>query len=151
MTRNSCQQRVAVVSLPDMTCLIPSDDWKTCLTSPTLLVTNAFMYFIECEEDKQFLTYLSMKLVETVSGFITLSDSKMAQVITWVQLKRRSQLPSRRWLIFNRLGFLVVRFTIKKIVDGIVRDVWRIAITWCVKQRKRSVSLAGRQMNTKTR
>ena len=72
------------VSLPDMTCLIPRDDWKTCLTSPTLLVTNAFIYFIDCEEDKQLLTYLSMKLVETVSGFINLSDSKMAQVITWV-------------------------------------------------------------------
>jgi hypothetical protein len=72
-----CQQRVSVVSLPDLTCRIPIDDCKTCLTSPMVLVITAFMYFKEYEEDKQFLTYPSTKLVETLSGSITLSDSKM--------------------------------------------------------------------------
>ena len=43
-----------------------------------LLVINAFMYFIEYEEDKQFLTYPSMRLVETVSGSVTLSVPKVA-------------------------------------------------------------------------
>ena len=42
-----------------------------------VLVTNAFIYFKEYEEDKQFLTYPSMKLVETVSGSIILLESKM--------------------------------------------------------------------------
>ena len=67
-----------MVSLPEVTCLIPSNDYKTCLTSPMLLVINAFMYFIEYEEDKQFLTYPSMRLVETVSGSVTLSVPKVA-------------------------------------------------------------------------
>ena len=49
------------------------------------------------------------------------------------------------------MGFLVVRFTIKKLVDGIARNVRRIAIPWCVKQTKRSVSLAGRQRATKNK
>jgi len=53
---------VSVVPLPDVTCRIPIDD---CLTSPVVLLTNAFMYFKEYEEDKQFLTYPSAKLVET--------------------------------------------------------------------------------------
>jgi len=52
---------------------------------------------------------------------------------------------------FQSTGFSSCSLHHKKIVDGIVRDVRRIAIPWCVKQTKRSVSLAGRQMNTKTR
>jgi len=69
-----CQEHMSVVSLPDVTCRIPSDDY---LTSTMVLVTNAFIYFKEYEEDKQFLTYPSMKLVETVSGSIILLESKM--------------------------------------------------------------------------
>jgi hypothetical protein len=42
-----------------------------------VLATNAFMYFKEYEEDKQFLPYPSAKLVETISGSITLLESKM--------------------------------------------------------------------------
>jgi len=66
---------VSVVSLPDMTCYIPSDD---CLMSPVVLATNAFIYFKQYEEDKQFLTYPSTKLVETVNGPVTVLESKMA-------------------------------------------------------------------------
>jgi hypothetical protein len=52
--------------LPGINC----DDCKACLTSPVLLGTTAFKYFKEYEEDKQFLTYPSEKLVETVSAAI---------------------------------------------------------------------------------
>ena len=62
--------------LRDINC----DDCRTCLTSPMMLATNAFIYFKEYEEDKQCLTYPSDKLVETVSASITLLESKMAKV-----------------------------------------------------------------------
>ena len=45
-----------------------------------LLATIAFIYFKEYEEDKQFLTYPSEKLGETVSAAISLLVSKMAKV-----------------------------------------------------------------------
>ena len=75
--RQDTMSIVSVVSLPDTTCRIPSDD---CLTSPMVLATNAFIYFKQYEEDKQFLTYPSAKLVETVNGSVTVLESKMAQV-----------------------------------------------------------------------
>jgi hypothetical protein len=43
-----------------------------------LLATNAFIYFKEREEDKQFLTYPSEKLVGTAS--ISLLESRLAKV-----------------------------------------------------------------------
>jgi hypothetical protein len=45
-----------------------------------VLATNAFIYFKQYEEDKQFLTYPSAKLLETVNGSVTVLESKMAQV-----------------------------------------------------------------------
>ena len=68
--RQETMSIVSVVSLPDTTCRIP--------TSPMVLATNAFIYFKEYEEDKQFLTYPSVKLVETVNGSVTVLESKMA-------------------------------------------------------------------------
>ena len=59
---------------------ISCDDCTTCLTSPMLLATNAFMYFKEYDEYKQFLTYPSKMLVETVGASISLLESKMAMV-----------------------------------------------------------------------
>jgi hypothetical protein len=56
------------------------DDCTTCLTSPMLLATNAFIYFKEYKEDKQFLTYPSKKLVETIGASVSLLVSKMAKV-----------------------------------------------------------------------
>jgi len=38
-------------------CGINCYECRTCLTSPMLLATNAFIYFKEYDEDKQFLTY----------------------------------------------------------------------------------------------
>ena len=68
---------------------INCDDCTTCLTSPMLLGTNAFIYFKKYEEDKQLLTYPSEKLVETVGASISLLESEMAKVAHMGQLKRR--------------------------------------------------------------
>ena len=73
--RQETMSIVLVVSLPDTTCRIPSDD---CLTSPMVSATNAFIYFKQYVEDKQFLTYPSAKMVETVNGSVTVLESKMA-------------------------------------------------------------------------
>ena len=43
-----------------------------------VVATNAFMYFKEYEEDKQFQTYPSAKLVETINDSIILLESKIA-------------------------------------------------------------------------
>ena len=48
------------------------DDCKTCLTSPVMLSTNAFIYFKEYKDSEQSLTYPSERLVETVSASVTL-------------------------------------------------------------------------------
>jgi len=61
---------MSLVSLPDMLRGISCDDCKTCLTSPMLLAPIAFIYFKEYEEDKQFLTYPSKKLRETVNAAV---------------------------------------------------------------------------------
>ena len=66
---------------------INREDCMTYLTSSMLLGTNAFIYFKECEEDKQFLTYPSEKLVETVDASKSLLESKMAKVAHMGQLK----------------------------------------------------------------
>jgi hypothetical protein len=59
---------------------INCDDCKTCLTSPSLLENNVFVYFREYEEDRQSLTYPSENLVETVGASISLLESMMAKV-----------------------------------------------------------------------
>jgi hypothetical protein len=54
--------------------------------------TNAFIYFKEYEEDKQFLTYPSEKLVETVST-VTVLESKMAKVAHIGSVEEKIHLP----------------------------------------------------------
>jgi len=91
------------------------DDCKTCLTSPVMMSTNAFIYFKEYRDDKQCLTYPSARLVETVSTSLTVLDGMMAKVAhTHIQLKRKLQLPSRTLLILDGFSLLVVCFTTKK-------------------------------------
>jgi len=52
---------------------------------------------------------------------------------------------------FCWIGSSGCSFHHQNIVDGIVRDIRRIAIPWWEKQTKRSVSLAGRQKATKSK
>jgi len=42
--------------------------------------TNAFIYFKECNDNEQSLTYPSERLVETVSAPVTVLDGMMAEV-----------------------------------------------------------------------
>jgi len=60
--------------------ILPSSDCKTCLTSPVMMSTNAFIYFKEYRDDKLSLTYPSERLVETVSASVTVLDGMMAEV-----------------------------------------------------------------------
>ena len=55
------------------------DDCTTCLISPVMLSTIAFIYFIEYKGE-QSLTYPSERLVETVSASVTVWDGMMADV-----------------------------------------------------------------------
>jgi hypothetical protein len=61
-----------VASLPDVLCAGRCDDCKTCLTSPVMMSTNAFIYFEEYKDDEQSLTYPSERLVETVSASVAM-------------------------------------------------------------------------------
>jgi hypothetical protein len=92
---------------------INCDDCKTCLMSPLLLATNAFTYFKEYEEDKQFLTFPSEKVVETVSASISLLEFQMAKVAHMSSIEEM-RMPSREHLILDGLGLLVYRYTAKK-------------------------------------
>ena len=56
------------------------DDCKTCLTSPAMLSTNAFISVREYKDDKQSLTNPSERLVETVRSSVTVLESMMAEV-----------------------------------------------------------------------
>jgi hypothetical protein len=62
-------------------CGVSCEAHKTCLTSEVLLSTNVFIYFKECSDTEQSLTYPSEKLVEPVSTALTLRKSVMAEVV----------------------------------------------------------------------
>jgi hypothetical protein len=56
------------------------DACKTCLTSAVLLRTSVFIYFKVYSDTKQFLTYPSEKLADTVGAAVTIMESVMAEV-----------------------------------------------------------------------
>ncbi|PNF15445.1 hypothetical protein B7P43_G18116, partial [Cryptotermes secundus] len=58
---------------------VSCDACKTCLTSEVLLSANVFIYFKECSDTEQSLTYPSEKLVETVGTAVTLMESIMTE------------------------------------------------------------------------
>jgi hypothetical protein len=90
-------------------CGINCDDCKTCLTSPMLLATITFIYIKEYEKDKQFLTYPSKKLGETVSAAISLLESELAKVVHMGSVEEKSTVAIEE-TIFDGLGPLVVHF-----------------------------------------
>ena len=111
---------------------INCDDCMTCLTSPMLLATNAFIYFKEYEEDKQFLTYPSEKLVETVGASISLLESKMAKVAHMGSVEEKITGAIKEIVDFRWIGSSGCSLHSQKI-DGIVRGITRIAISWWCK------------------
>ena len=63
---------MSVASLPGIA--VRCDVCKTCLTSPLMLSTNAFIYFKEYKDDEQSLIYPSEGMVETVISSVTVLD-----------------------------------------------------------------------------
>ena len=127
----NCDMRhMSVVSLPDVLRCINCDDCMTCLTSPKVLATNAFIYFKECEEDKQFLTFPSEKLVETASASISLLDSKIAEVVNMGSVEEKKTIAIKEIINFGWTGSSGCLLHSQKIVDVIVRGITRIAILW---------------------
>jgi hypothetical protein len=112
---------------------INCDNCATCLTSPMLLATNAFIYFKECKEDKQLLTYHSEKLVETVGASISLLESKMAKVPHMGSVEEKMTVATKETVAFGWIGSSGCSLHSQKIVDGIVRGITRIAIPWWCK------------------
>jgi hypothetical protein len=86
----------------------------TCLTSPKLLATNAFIYFKEYNEDIQLLTYPSEKLVETVGASISLLESKMAKVDHMGSVEEKMTVAIKETVDFGWIGSLVVHCTARK-------------------------------------
>ena len=140
---------MSVVSLRHMLHDINCDDCMTCLTFPMLLATNNFIYFIEYEEDRQFLTYPAKKLVETVSASISLLESNMEKVAHLGSVEEMMRVTSKETFNFGWIGSSGCSLHSQKIVDSIVRGVTRIAIPWWCKQTNRSVSEAKRQRAVK--
>jgi len=88
-----------------------------------LLATNTFIYFRECEEDIQFLTYPSKKLVETVSASISLLESKMEKVAHLGSVEEIMRVASKETFNFGWTGSSGFSLHRQKIVDGIVRGI----------------------------
>ena len=122
------------------------DDFATCLTSPTMLKTNDFIYFEMYKEDKHFVTYLSEKLVETVRTAISLLESKMAKVTHMGSVEGKITIAVMEAIDFGCIAFS--GFSLQNLVGGSVRGIIRIAILWC-KLTNNSVSEASRQRATK--
>jgi hypothetical protein len=128
---------------------INCEDCTACLTSSMLLGTNAFIYFKEYGEDKQFLTYPSEKTVETVGASISLLESKMAKVAHMGSVEERMTVAIKEILDFEWTGSSGCSLHSQKIVDCIVRGITRIAIRWWWKRTNRSMNEANRQRATK--
>jgi hypothetical protein len=101
-----------------------------------------FSNFKEYKEDKQFLTYPSEKLVETVSACISLLASKIAEVVHMGSVEEKMTVAIKEKISFRWIGSSGCSLHSQKIVDGIVRGITRIAILWWCKQTNRSVSEA---------
>ena len=72
--------------------------------SPLLLAANAFICFTEYEEDGQFLTYPSEKLVETVGASISLLESKMAKVAHMGSVEEKMTVAIKETVEFGWIG-----------------------------------------------
>ena len=105
--------------------------------------------FQEYGEDKQFLTYPSEKLVDTVGSSIYLLESKMAKVAHMGSVEERMTVAIKEILDFEWTGSSGCSLHSQKIVDCIVRGITRIAIRWWWKRTNRSMNEANRQRATK--
>ena len=115
------------------------DDCKTCLTSPVMLPTNAFIYFKEYKDNKQSLTYPSERLVETVSASITVLDGMMAEVAHTYSVEEKIRAAIENTVDFGWIQSSGCSLHHQEIVDGIARSATRISVPWWCKRRNRSL------------
>jgi len=140
---------VSVASLQDVLPAARCDDCKTCLTSPVMMSTNAFICFKEYRDDKQCLTYPSERLVETVSTSVTVLDGLMAEVADTYSVEEKITAAVKNTVDFGWIQFSGCSLHHQEIVDGSAWSVTRISIPWWCKQRNRSLMDASRQRATK--
>jgi hypothetical protein len=93
--------------------LVSSDAWEACLTSQSMLLAFAFMYFKECNDTKQSLTHRSEKLVETASSCITPLEKIMAKVAHLSCIKEHITASIKKSVEFDWIRSTVVHFTTK--------------------------------------
>ena len=102
------------------------DDCKTCLTSPVMLSTNAFIYFKEYKDIEQSLTSPSERLVETVSAYITVLDDMMTEVAHTYSVEEKIAAAIKNTVDFGWIQSSGCSLHHQEIVDGIARSVTRI-------------------------
>jgi len=107
---------------------------------PNVVGNQCFHIFKEYEKDKQFLTFPFKKLVETVSASVSLLVSKMAKVAHVGSVEEKMTVAIKETFDFGWVGFSGCSPHSQKIVDGIVRDITRIANPWWCKRTNKSVS-----------
>ena len=121
------------------------DDCKTCLTSPVMLSTNAFIYFKEYKDNEQSLTYPSERLVETVSACVNMLDGMMTEVAHTYSVEEKITAAIKNTVDFRWIQSSGCSLHHQEIVDGIARSVTRIRIPWWCKRRNSSLMEESRQ------
>ncbi|PNF32279.1 hypothetical protein B7P43_G16945 [Cryptotermes secundus] len=84
---------------------------KTCLTSEVLLSASVFIYFKECSDTEQSLTYPSEKLVETVGTAVTLMVSIMMETAHLNSVEHHITAAIKSTIDSSGLCVLAVHFT----------------------------------------
>ena len=140
---------MSVASLPGIA--VRCDVCKTCLTSPLMLSTNAFIYFKEYKDDEQSLIYPYEGMVETVISSVTVLDGTrmMAGVPYTNSFEENIIAAFKNTVDFGWIQSSGCLLYHHKIVDGIVRSFTRMSIPWWCKQRNRSLMEASRPRATK--
>jgi hypothetical protein len=116
---------------------------------PNVVGNQCFHLFKEYEEDKQFLTFPSEKVVETVTASISLLMSTMANVVHMGSVEEKMTVAIKETVDCGWVGSSGCSRHSQKIVDDSMRGITRIANPWWCKRTNRSVSEASRQRATK--
>ncbi|PNF15720.1 hypothetical protein B7P43_G12478 [Cryptotermes secundus] len=127
---------------------VSCDACKTCLTSEVLLSANVFIYFKECSDTEQSLTYPSEKLVETVGTAVTLMESIMTEAAHLNSVEQHITTAIKSTVDFEWIRCSGCSLHHQRIVDSIVRCLTRIYIPWWCKRRNRMMTEAARQRAT---
>jgi hypothetical protein len=111
-----------------------------------LLSANVFIYFKECSDTEQSLTYPE-KLVETVGTAVTLMECIMAEVAHLSSVQQHITAAIKNSIDFEWIRCVGCSLHHQQIVNGI--GFTRIYISWWCKQANRLESETVRQRATK--